>query len=130
AAIVVLCACKKNSGAKSKTPPPDIEISKPQDEEEDKPCVFTNHWQPVLTYQYTPGKDAQANAIQIASDDQVYVAGYANDQFDDRRWVVLASEDGGSSWTVSDNYLDATGVGQATSLALGSANEVYAAGVI
>lgn len=62
-------------------------------------------WKTVHTYQYAPGKDAQAWAISIDKKGNIYVAGRGQDDSGWlTHWLVQKSTDGGQTWELISDF--------------------------
>src|SRR5690349_16300040 len=101
-------------------------------------CALTLHtcaasaqtWQTVDDYQYVPGAYAVNFGLTVAPSGTLFACGYADDAINVQHGLVMASVDGGNTWSASvdDFYFSGVATRHDGGIVSDSARNLYVAG--
>lgn len=86
-------------------------------------------WTNVDEYQYTGNYDCWSKGIDKNSSNHLFVVGTCTTTGDANRWIVRKSTDGGTTWTVVDNYQLKSGISAAANgIRVDASDNIYVIG--
>jgi hypothetical protein len=88
--------------------------------------LFAQGWYTVDDFQYSPGIGSFANALAKDPTGTIIYAAGEGDDSSTTHALAFKSTDGGTNWSLMDDYVDSTGNASYIGIAVGSAGSIYA----
>lgn len=86
-------------------------------------------WTTVDTFRSTEWTQSSANATTITESGTIYVAGWGySSKTRKRHWIVRTSTNGGSTWTISDNFSYGGATVELSGMTLDAAGRIFVCG--